>query len=104
MIALCGNDSPLENVDAAIPTNNKGKESIALLYWLLAREVLYLRPTIPRRPQGWDVMVGSFWRDPDELEPKDEEGQFAAGGDGWANQAKAQDWNDSSEGAAQQDN
>lgn len=42
-IALSGSDSPLEFIDIPIPCNNRTTESISMIYWLLAREVLILR-------------------------------------------------------------
>jgi len=40
VIALCDTDNVFSGVDLAIPVNNKGRRALAMLYWLLARQVL----------------------------------------------------------------
>ncbi|CEH12304.1 40s ribosomal protein s0 [Ceraceosorus bombacis] len=78
VIALCDTDAPLRHVDVAIPGNNKSKHSVGLLWWLLAREILRLRGTIPRTPDGWGVMVDMFfYRDPQEIEQEANEAAAA---------------------------
>lgn len=40
VIALCDTNNSVRNLDVVIPTNNKGRKSLALVYWLVARELL----------------------------------------------------------------
>jgi len=43
IVAFCDTIDETSNIDFVIPSNNKGKKSIALLYYLLAKEILKIR-------------------------------------------------------------
>lgn len=64
------------------------------MWWLLAREVLRLRGTIPRTPDGWNVMVDMFfYRDPEEVEKQQQEEAQAKAAAVAVEPAEITDWN-----------
>jgi small subunit ribosomal protein S2 len=46
IIGLCDANNETKNVDLIIPANNKGRRSLAIIYWLLSREILKLKGKI----------------------------------------------------------
>jgi len=43
VVALCDTNNMTKYVDLAIPTNNKGRKALSLVYYLLTKEMLHLR-------------------------------------------------------------
>jgi small subunit ribosomal protein S2 len=50
VVALCSTDNEFSDVDLVIPTNNKGRRALAVIYWLLARQIMREKGEIP--PDG----------------------------------------------------
>ena len=46
IVALCSTDNEFAGVDLVIPTNNKGRRALAVVFWLLARQILRERGEI----------------------------------------------------------
>ena len=93
-IALCDSDSPLSFIDIAIPCNNRSTESISMIYWMLAREVLILTRRLAK-DEKWNVLVDMFYYQKEEVKkvedkiedemPKDDEPQEEEQEDGFNN-------------------
>jgi small subunit ribosomal protein S2 len=54
VVAICDANNRLRNVDLALPANNKGRRSLALVYWLLSREILKARGTVSSDVE-WEI-------------------------------------------------
>ena len=62
IIALCDSHNNLKFVDIVIPCNNNSTESISMIFWMLAREVLMLRGSLNQHDDDWkDVLVDLFY-------------------------------------------
>ncbi len=39
VLAICDTNTRIKNIDFVVPSNNKGKNALGLIYWVLAREI-----------------------------------------------------------------
>ena len=56
VVAICDANNNLRNVDLCLPANNKAKESLSMIYWLLSREVLKAREGSTMDDDTWETM------------------------------------------------
>jgi len=60
VIAICDTGNLTKNIDLIIPANNKGKKSLALIFWLLTREYMKTKGLIKsetefkKRPEDYE--------------------------------------------------
>ena len=47
VIAMCDSNNLTTGIDIIVPGNNKGRRSLALIYWLMARELLRIKGELP---------------------------------------------------------
>ncbi|AFP65523.1 40S ribosomal protein SSA (nucleomorph) [Chroomonas mesostigmatica CCMP1168] len=58
-IAFCNTQTSLKFVDVAIPGNTSDKHAVAILWWLLAREILRIKGAISKIEE-WEIPVDLF--------------------------------------------
>jgi len=59
VVAFCDTNNNASNIDLIIPTNNKGRKALALVYWLLAREILKIKGVtdFPYKPSEFEAEI-----------------------------------------------
>jgi small subunit ribosomal protein S2 len=62
VVALCDTNNQSNNIDLIIPTNNKGKKSLGLFFWILAREYLRNREVL-KKSEGLKEQIEDFTED-----------------------------------------
>lgn len=58
-IGLCDTDNNTINMDVVIPTNNRGKKALALIFWLLTRQILFEKGVISSI-EAFEVPISDF--------------------------------------------
>ena len=51
IVALCDTFNSAKNIDLVVPSNNNGKKSLALIFWIMAREILKARGDIKKKSE-----------------------------------------------------
>lgn len=59
VVGLADTNNELKNIDLVVPTNNKGRRSLAFVYWLLTRETLKAMGRI-KSDEEWERPVEDF--------------------------------------------
>lgn len=59
VIGICDTDNKTKNIDLVIPANNRGRKALALVYWLLSKQVLRERGDL-EESEDWDVALEEF--------------------------------------------
>lgn len=59
VIGICDTDNKTKNIDLVIPANNRGRKALALVYWLLSKQVLQERGDLGEGEE-WNVPLEEF--------------------------------------------
>lgn len=51
IVAICDTNNQANNIDLVVPSNNKGKKSLGLFFWILAREYLRNRGILKKNDE-----------------------------------------------------
>jgi len=76
VVAMCSTNNSLTTIDLVVPINNKGRKSMALAYYLLAREILKERGTIKKDEEFAKKLEDFEYKMPEGQKERQETRQF----------------------------